>query len=296
MIGAATPAIQGLLDRHLIFILGCQRSGTTLTGQMLGAHPNAVLLDEPDGAPEWFLANRPTIADAEAALSEVIAKSRSKYGDPDSRYSGSRALADSVTHVAIKAPNLTYWPKTIEAWSGPKSVIFPVRDPRAVAGSMMRLIEVDFVGRQTGLIRLANRAAMPVDAVDELMLAATPLHVKRALIWRIKNAMFDAFREIGLAPLRFRYEDLVGSPAATLARIADHAGLSLDPAMLEHHGVYTGYGPGRTSRERAVDKSSLQSWRDWLTEEQATEVAARAGPLADAVGYRAAEASPRAPP
>ena len=31
----------------LVFIVGCQRSGTTLTGQILGAHPNAILLDEP---------------------------------------------------------------------------------------------------------------------------------------------------------------------------------------------------------------------------------------------------------
>lgn len=34
---------------RVVAIVGCQRSGTTLTGQIVGAHPQAFLVDEFDG-------------------------------------------------------------------------------------------------------------------------------------------------------------------------------------------------------------------------------------------------------
>lgn len=34
-------------DLHIVVIAGSQRSGTTLVGQILGSHPNALLIDEP---------------------------------------------------------------------------------------------------------------------------------------------------------------------------------------------------------------------------------------------------------
>ena len=33
---------------RITIVTGCQRSGTTLTGQILGAHPSAFLIDETD--------------------------------------------------------------------------------------------------------------------------------------------------------------------------------------------------------------------------------------------------------
>lgn len=50
-----TPKCQMLNQiEKIVVIAGCQRSGTTLVGQVLGAHPKAILIDETDGLYDWF--------------------------------------------------------------------------------------------------------------------------------------------------------------------------------------------------------------------------------------------------
>ena len=69
--------------RRLVVVVGCQRSGTTLTGQLLGEHSGAVLLDEPDGLYPWFHAMASRRAEADALAAAVLERALTKYRSDD---------------------------------------------------------------------------------------------------------------------------------------------------------------------------------------------------------------------
>lgn len=287
-----------------VIVVGCQRSGTTLVGQLLGAHPHAVLIDETDNLYSWYAALLASDRGASDRFDTVVEQARRKYSADDPRFvetaSGNWSLAPHVSHIVLKAPNLTYDFAAISRLDVPKRVIFPVRDPRAVVASMAKLGHIPMVENQVVLLRehpeLANRFA------DELALieaADTPVHVKRAIVWRIKSGLWSSFSAESLPVFRFRYEDLVVDPLGHTRMLAEHAGLEPDDAMLEHESCYVGFGPGMTRRERPVDTASFRSWDAWLPPSQQTEVLDVAGDLAIELGFgsdaRVAPSVPRAP-
>jgi Sulfotransferase family len=275
--------------RHVVAVVGCQRSGTTLTGQLLGAHPDAVLADEPDGIYPWFHAEAAGDSNASAAADDVLGRAAGKYRDPRSRFvaGGARVrLAPHVRWLVLKAPNLTYDDEALARCPVPLTVIYPVRDPRAVVASMQRLSAIDFVGNQVRLIeeRPAVAARLTRDA-DVLRDGSVPLHVRRAVVWRVKSSRADDFAAQGLRCVQFRYEDLVAEPRATARRLLEACALSPADDVLSAHRAYVGSGPGGTDRTRAIDATSLARWRDVLSAEEEREVLGAAAPFAERFGY-----------
>jgi hypothetical protein len=275
--------------RQVVAVVGCQRSGTTLTGQLLGAHPDAVLADEPDGIYAWFRAEAAGDAEAAAAADDVAGRAAGKYRDPSSRFVAGDArprLALHVRWLVLKAPNLTYDDEALARSPVPVTLIYPVRDPRAVVASMERLSAIDFVGNQRRLIE--ERPAAAARFAHELGVLrdpSVPLHVRRAVVWRIKSGRANDFAARGLRCLQFRYEDLVAEPRATAERLLEACALPASDDVLSSHLAYTGHGPGGTDRTRAVDGASLSRWRDVLSEREEREVLNAAAPLAASFGY-----------
>ena len=72
----------------------------------------------------------------------------------------------------LEAPNLTYDDDAFVRLGSPATIVYPVRDPRAVVASMERLSDIDFVGNQVRLMterpRIAERYA------DDLCTMAEP--------------------------------------------------------------------------------------------------------------------------
>ncbi len=152
--------------RRVIAVVGCQRSGTTLTGQILGAHPEAVLVDEYDGLYPWFHAQTSDPANAGALAQAMLEAARAKYREPAERFrevDGRIVLSPAVGVLVLKAPNLTYDDDAFVRLGVPATIVYPVRDPRAVVASMERLSDIDFVGNQVRLMterpRIAERYA-----------------------------------------------------------------------------------------------------------------------------------------
>lgn len=276
--------------KRIVVIAGCQRSGTTLVGQILGAHPDALMLDEPDGLYEWFNAEIRESPHAKNLLYKLINQSKSKY-----RSEHQKILSDAagnpignlnLTHLILKAPNLTYNYKELPILNIPVSIIYPVRDPRSVVASMLKLKHIPMVENQIKLIR-QNKELM-VRFRDELTLledSEVRLYAKMALIWRIKTALYDRFLECGLPTFVFKYEDLINETEKTVVNIAQHAGLRFDDLMMSHEIVYKGFGPGMTDRSRPIDNLSIDSWIENLNEEQDKEILRIAGKLAEKFNY-----------
>ncbi|MDB5093196.1 MAG: uncharacterized protein JWO85_1297 [Candidatus Eremiobacteraeota bacterium] len=273
---------------RIVAVVGCQRSGTTLTGQILGASPEAVLIDEEDGLYPWFHAFAEGASDAGRLADEMFARARSKYREPERRFRtvGTRVQpAPGVTCIVLKAPNLTYDEVKISRLGVPVTIVYPVRDPRAVVSSMARLGAIDFVGNQQRL--LAERPAVAAAYERELQTVgdeAAPPWVRRAALWRIKTGRATAFRNHGLPMTQFRYEDLVRDPRAAIAPLLAACALGGAPD-LEAREAYRGAGPGGTDRTRAIDAASANAWTSALSASEERDVLATAGPLATAFGY-----------
>lgn len=274
--------------RRLVAVVGCQRSGTTLTGQLLGARAGAVLIDEFDGLYPWFHAMAAGRA-GEAGTSELLARAASKYHEGDGRFvstEGGVSLSGAVGVLVLKAPNLTFDAGALARFPLPVTVVQPVRDPRAVVASMARLEHIDFLGNQLGLLQarpqaMARHAAACAEIADESL----PPWRRRAVLWRVKSGCAPEFEAAGLPVHRFRYEDLVVRPEPATAALLEFCGLDASRPEPPASAVLRGIGPGATDRTRAVDTASLQTWRRALPPDRAAEVLDAAQPLAEQLGY-----------
>ena len=280
-----------ITDLIPVAILGCQRSGTTLTGQWLGAAPGAALIDEPDRLYPWAEAALAGDHKAPELFRQVCAKARSKYVDPDARFTanGEEAAepAPGVTHLVLKAPNLTYAYSAMQADASDWRFIYLIRDPRAVVSSMAGLSHIPMVDNQARWIRkYPDIAARYADELAGMEDESLPMHVRRALVWKVKSDLWTAFadRFPRKTARRIRYEDLVLDQAGARDAMAEVSGLELPPP--EGAAAYfQGLGPGRTQRDRPADAASLETWRRHLSETEAAEVLEMAGELASAHDY-----------
>ncbi len=276
--------------KKIVVVAGCQRSGTTLVGQILGAHPKAVLIDEPDGLYSWFQAHCANEPNADSELRDMLARARVKYRPKQKRIktniSGETSIMPNVTHVILKAPNLTFAYKKISKLDTPVSVVYPVRNPRSVLVSMAKLKHISMIERQTNFIKgrldLANEFG---DEIATLENVETPDHIKRAMIWSIKSCLFERFIDHGLLTYKFKYEDLVENKARICTALAAHVGLDFNNLMLKHESVFRGFGPGLTERSRPIDRLSVDKWALSLTPKHEEDLLKFAGKAMKKLGY-----------
>lgn len=227
-------------SRKLVCVIGCQRSGTTLTGQILGAHPNAVLIDETDGVYDWFDALSPDDPLAPEQLAPALRKAARNYRAPESRIDldGGARLTPQVTHLILKSPNLTYAWDRLAALPMDVRIVGLIRDPRAVVTSMGRLAHIPMVGNQVRWIEQSPDLAR--ELADELAVLKDPSKpdiLKRAMIWQIKTRLIDRFSGIGLTCRTIRYETLVDHPQAIIPPLLDALGLPPDDAVYAHQDL-----------------------------------------------------------
>ncbi len=265
-----------------IFVGGCSRSGTTLLGAMLGAHPRCVAIPEAQFLPECQGAlERGEVAANERAVFEWIRRHRRFRRwefDPDptelSTAEDPRAPARAMRWLVGRwaaeqgKPEAELWvdhTPTHLRWGATLRRIFPggrfvhlVRDGRGVASSVM---------------------ALPWGPADP---AAAGRWWARALA---DGLALEA--HLGDEVLRVRFEDLVGAPEKALGRVAAHAGLADDPAMLAGDG----FRPPRATRAqhrrvgRPPEASRAEAWRSALGARELEIFESVAGDLLQHLGY-----------
>ena len=272
--------------KRFVVIAGCQRSGTTLTGQILGAHSSAVLIDEADGLYDWFHAKVDDTVEVARLYRDMITRSIDKYKNPTDRYTDDGELASHIDTLVLKAPNLTYFGSGVARLGVPAYVVYPVRDPRAVVQSMLRLSHIPFVDNQLRLLQRAPavRERQPQEYA-QLADVDQDMAVRMTAMWKIKSGLAPSFEACGLPVHQFRYEDLVDQTEKEVKRIISFCGMPWSGGTLQHEKVYQGHGPGGTERKRAVDKASLTDWRRRSDGAFTSAILRSAQPLAERFGY-----------
>lgn len=239
-----------------IFLVGAERSGTTLLRLMMDHHPDIAMQGEfefvvdylaPDGAqPDlqtyctYLQANRvfrhwqfevdPAL-NYKQLVDSFLEQRRQRSGPTKSVVGG------TVHHRFHLLP--TIWPEA--------RYIHLVRDPRPVADSVIRM---GWAGTHWHAAAWWERAEQTWDTL------AGHLPAER---W-----------------LEVRYESLLADPRGTLERICAFAGTGYSEQMLEYH---------RDSTYPEVDPSNRDQWRSRMTQRQIQMVEARLGSLMGRRGY-----------
>lgn len=226
----------GNQDPRFVFIVGMPRSGTTLTEQIIAAHPLASGCGE---LPDMALIARELRWPEKASGSDdrVLRQAIARYVDAATRHSPAGA-----TRLADKAP-LNFFHLDLIALLFPRArVIWCRRDPRDIA--------ISIYGEN---FALNERYACDFPGI------AHYIEMQRKLMRHWQSSL-------PLQILESSYERLATSFEPEARRIIDFIGLPWDPACLEFHlndrGVQT---PSRWQVKQPIHTRSIGRWRNYAS-------------------------------
>lgn len=233
------PAHASAVDERPLFIVGMPRSGTTLTEQILAAHPQVHGCGElPDiarsaGRLAHALHTADWILEARRATPDLLEVEARRFLATASRH----APADAA-RLVDKAPlNLFHLPLIASLFPRAR-IVWCRRDPRDVA---LSIYSENFSVESTFATDLADIAAVA----------------------RAQSRLMAHFRELlDLPVLEFSYESLTASPEGESRRLVDFAGLPWDDACLDFHASTAGVQtPSRWQVRQPVHQRSIERWR-----------------------------------
>jgi Sulfotransferase family len=275
-----------------VFVLGCQRSGTSLLQQMLDAHPQLAVTCDTEFIPRVLPADAPADGrldrdTVERAIAYRTRSGRAGFDHLELPAETARRLAERADTYAQfvtllfdevaatrgkvlagdKTPDYSRHVTLLHELFPEARFVDIVRDGRDVALSMLRWAK-------TG-----PRGPVRTHVWDENPVAAC------ALWW---SDMVRLPAKAGArAPghyLRIRYEDLIAQPEAVLRQVTDFLGLPFAAEMLRYH-------QGKPQVRRPGETSNLPptaGLRDWRTQMEAADVEvfeSLAGDLLEELGY-----------
>jgi hypothetical protein len=282
--GARASSSRGIVP---IFVIGSQRSGTTMLGAMLGSHSRGVAV--PESA--FFQVDAPEDPATPVDLAAAVRKWRDagcfdEYDlDPDRSPEGVGTHADAVRWVireqaaAVGRPDPAFWVDhaplntfyvpTILAHFPEARFTHLLRDGRAVAASMLPL----WWGPMT-------------------------VH-EAAAAWQrfVASALAAAHCAPPESYVGVRFEDLVEDPEPALRRIMAAVGFDYEPGM----ATGSGYKVPETTRHHhelvgsAPQANRAEAWRRALTRRQIEIFEYGARGLLETLGYAPVHRRPRKP-
>lgn len=288
----------GLGPNPFVFIVGCQRSGTTLLHRMVDANPHIALVHESRFVPDWFedrvgltpeghvtsdliplLLDNPRFALMGIEPRELEALLASGDGLPYAVFMGGiydlYGKKRGKDLVGDKTPRyVRYVPTLHRLW------------PRA------KFVHIIRDGRDVYLSAVAWKSG------GELRRRFVPLHEDSVSItatwwdWLVRSGREasaalgpDLYHEV-------RYESLVADPAGECAKLCDFLGIPYDDAMTRFHEGREDPKPGRSAKNAWLRVTpGLRNWEKEMSADEVRRFEAAAGDLLDDLGY--VRAAPR---
>lgn len=220
-----------------VFLLGTQRSGTTLLTKMLSSHPKLHIQNElPLQSIFTAGANKQSVIDNFDKLYQK------RYG---------KSVCDFMEYHSkiiwgLKDPQLTEHIKVLKEFLPGSKFIVIVRDPRAVVNSYMNNRWGLGTTAYTGALRWCHEVSLQDSLLDE----------------------------IGTNGLHLRYEDLVNNPEEVLRKVCRHLNIPFSDHMLKQTTQATQIKPNESNINTTKKPSAVfaTKWKQSLSERQVREI------------------------
>jgi hypothetical protein len=268
-----------------VFIGGCERSGTTMLGAMLGSHSRSLCVPESQFMDDQLAHADPDgRIDSRAALGRIMAHERFRL-----------LWGLSLEPASVQAADLGSTLADLWTWL---AQAYGRKVGKPTAGVWIDHTPTNF-RRVRGLLRMFPAARFIHLVRDGRAVAASLL----PLDWGPNNALHAAefwmarcalglAAELDLGPdriLRVRYEDVLQEPESSLRRITGFIGLDYEPQMAaanpsrptryhEHQHHLVGQAPVR---------SRAAGWQQVLSRREVEIFEAEAGDFLETLGYQA---------
>lgn len=253
------------------YIVGCQRTGTTLMKLVLECHSQVRCYDE-HLAYQILSGQRPTQPSPNAMTGFKVPRLTEQFG-----------AATCMDHDLPPFPN---------PYAG-EPLVFMLRDVRDTVASMINLAHrgrrwLDVWGVPSFEHKMARDEelwALYAPLLHEFEGHEDYVLVQAALYWRYKTEACDDYMRRGYPLLPVSYDHLVADPETALSQVCDVLDLSWEPALLDHHRRphseiwRTGLAIGGTDPRRAIDCRSIHAWRRTFTPSQVASIMTAAGPV-----------------
>lgn len=258
-----------MISSNLFFILGCQRSGTTLMRFILESHPQISCVDEYRG---YMLLQHKDLLDKELS-------------DSQTRYVGfklpritEQLLNPILTDIDIDLNaenNFTHVP-----------IIFMVRSVFDVVSSMKTLIDQNNYWIKTWPEKwlkfwLEKNPSLEHEYGNELDIWKASSHkdvVSGAIMWKIKTLSLQKYKKMNLNVLPISYEHLVTNKVSTISQVLNFLELPWDDSVLSHeksHHVEVdeqGIGIGNNDSTKPIFSQSVNKFSQTLTQSEILEI------------------------
>ncbi|MDO8845797.1 sulfotransferase [Methylicorpusculum sp.] len=255
-------------NRAPIFLIGFMRSGTTLTQEVLGGHPDIFIADETDliySVSQELERMVPSAKSQPERLRQLdlagIKHLRQFYWD-----SAHKLFGDKLSHQRLldKTTMNTLDLGLINCLFPDAKVVFVIRDPRDICLSCF----------------MQTMTPAP-STVQLLTWEGTANFYAQVMAWwqHIKAFMPAPF-------LEFRYEDAVTDFETTFKTVFEFLDLTWDPSVIDFHRRAIGKqinSPSFSQVAQPLYTSSLARWQPYEKEFEA--VAEQLQPFIDAFGY-----------
>jgi hypothetical protein len=240
------------------FILGCQRTGTTLMRLILETHPDIFCFDEIKGY---------------AVLQQTIADEL-----PGARLIGFKIprWTEQLNHKVLfdEGPE-----GPCDSFYRGEKLLFMHREHLDTIASMLRLKAGDSNWCEIWVpsilkTKLAQDEVFRTRYTADVSIAETcdrPLVGLAALYWKYKTEVFFSYREDGKPVLPISYEKLVTNPRPVLQSVCSHLGIPFHENLLCHNDfchteVYEGgLTIGNTDSRKPILPDSVGHWTRFLS-------------------------------
>jgi len=220
-----------------IFIVGTQRSGTTLLTRILSTHPKLFIQNELP-LDTIFVNN----ADKGQIINNIESHFVARYKNTINEF----IISKDLTFWGLKDPQLTEHLNSLELFSPDSKFIIIVRDPRGVVNSYIENKWGLGTNSYTGALRWVAEVKQQIDFCERFS----------------ENTIL------------LRFEDLIDDLVGSLQLICEHLGVVYDNDMLNYYKKKFEYAPNKQNLNttKAPNTALKYKWKTHLSSKQLNDI------------------------